>query len=162
MNSLPHSKHVELAEGKVIQLDNEHEMAATGWSNPTPGTPIVEEPDDLLLKRIEATVSKVRNPGNAIFACTPRLTAAGWTTPRADQRPAPHLRRAFLVPVGKSCADCDREVPATARTARSRSRRQRHQKYKRTLCINPGSMYEQGILHGAVIELKLNKSRAIY
>ena len=27
----------------------------------------------------------------------------------------------------------------------------------RTLCINPGSMYEQGILHGAVVELKPNK-----
>jgi len=30
-------------------------------------------------------------------------------------------------------------------------------KFKRTLCINPGSMYEQGILHGAVIELKPKK-----
>ena len=30
-------------------------------------------------------------------------------------------------------------------------------KYKRTLCINPGSMYEQGILHGAVVELKPDK-----
>ena len=29
--------------------------------------------------------------------------------------------------------------------------------YKRTLCINPGSMYEQGMLHGAVVELKPNK-----
>jgi Icc-related predicted phosphoesterase len=27
-------------------------------------------------------------------------------------------------------------------------------KYGRTLCINPGSMYEQGILHGALIDLK--------
>ena len=30
-------------------------------------------------------------------------------------------------------------------------------KYRRTLCINPGSMYEQGILHGAVVELKPKK-----
>ena len=30
-------------------------------------------------------------------------------------------------------------------------------KYKRTLCINPGSMYEQGMLHGAVVELKADK-----
>ena len=30
-------------------------------------------------------------------------------------------------------------------------------RYKRTLCINPGSMYEQGVLHGAVVELKPNK-----
>jgi Icc-related predicted phosphoesterase len=30
-------------------------------------------------------------------------------------------------------------------------------KYKNTLCINPGSMYEQGMLNGAVIELKPNK-----
>ena len=30
-------------------------------------------------------------------------------------------------------------------------------KYKKTLCINPGSMYEQGMLNGAVIELKPQK-----
>ena len=30
-------------------------------------------------------------------------------------------------------------------------------KFKKTLCINPGSMYEQGVLHGAVVELKPNK-----
>ncbi len=30
-------------------------------------------------------------------------------------------------------------------------------KYKKTLCINPGSMYEQGMLHGAVVELKPQK-----
>jgi Icc-related predicted phosphoesterase len=30
-------------------------------------------------------------------------------------------------------------------------------KYKKTLCINPGSMYEQGMLHGAVIELLPHK-----
>ena len=26
-------------------------------------------------------------------------------------------------------------------------------KYKKTLCVNPGSMYEQGMLHGAIIDL---------
>jgi Icc-related predicted phosphoesterase len=30
-------------------------------------------------------------------------------------------------------------------------------RYKNTLCINPGSMYEQGVLLGAVIDLKPNK-----
>jgi uncharacterized protein len=30
-------------------------------------------------------------------------------------------------------------------------------KIKRTLCINTGSMYEQGILQGAVVDLKPNK-----
>ncbi|KPJ86286.1 MAG: hypothetical protein AMS17_13115 [Spirochaetes bacterium DG_61] len=29
--------------------------------------------------------------------------------------------------------------------------------YKKTLCINPGSMYEQGILNGGVIELRPKK-----
>src|SRR3970040_125519 len=30
-------------------------------------------------------------------------------------------------------------------------------KYGRTLCVNPGSMYEQGILHGALIDLEPEK-----
>ena len=62
------AKRVELVEGKVIQLDKDHEMASTGWSNPTPWDTHREEPDDKLLQRIEATVSQVRKPEMAVFA----------------------------------------------------------------------------------------------
>ena len=42
------SKHVELVEGKVIQLDEHHEMINAGWSTPTPWNTPREESEDQL------------------------------------------------------------------------------------------------------------------
>ena len=42
------AKHVELAEGKVIQLDEHHEMINAGWSTPTPWHTHREESEDKL------------------------------------------------------------------------------------------------------------------
>src|SRR3990172_999560 len=61
------SRSVQLAEGRVIQLDEHHEMASSGWTNPTPWDTHREEPEEALLRRIEAIVSQVRNPRNAVF-----------------------------------------------------------------------------------------------
>src|SRR4030067_1804317 len=45
---------VALAEGKVIQLDDHHEMASSGWANPTTWDTHREETEEKLLGRIEA------------------------------------------------------------------------------------------------------------
>ena len=55
------------AEGKVIQLDEHHEMVSSGWSNPTPWDTHREEPDEALLPRLEAIIADAKNPATAIF-----------------------------------------------------------------------------------------------
>src|SRR5919109_2053188 len=52
------AKHVELAEGTVVELD-EFQMASTGWSNPTPWKTYREEEEPDLAERIERVVSQV-------------------------------------------------------------------------------------------------------
>ena len=61
------SKLVRSVEGKVIELDEQHEMISSGWSNPTPWDTHREEPEEMLLSRLEAVISKAKNPSNAIF-----------------------------------------------------------------------------------------------
>jgi Icc-related predicted phosphoesterase len=61
------SKHVELVEGKLIHLDEHHEMINSGWSNPTPWDTHREEGDDALLERIEAIADQLQNPQTAVF-----------------------------------------------------------------------------------------------
>jgi Icc-related predicted phosphoesterase len=153
------SKHVELAEGKVIALNGGHEMASTGWSNPTPWDTHREEPDDLLLKRIEATVSQVRNPANAIFALhSPPYGSGLDEAPELTKDLRPTYAGRSLVPVGSKAVltVIEKYQPLLGLHGHVHEGKGT-KKYKRTLCINPGSMYEQGILHGAVIELKPNK-----
>jgi uncharacterized protein len=153
------AKHVELAEGKVIQLDKDHEMASTGWSNPTPWDTHREEPDDLLLKRIEATVSQVRNPATAIFCLhSPPYGSGLDDAPELTKDLRPTYAGRSLVPVGSKAVltVIEKYQPLLGLHGHVHEGKGT-KKYKRTLCINPGSMYEQGILHGAVVELKPNK-----
>jgi Icc-related predicted phosphoesterase len=150
---------VSLAEGKVIQLDEGHEMASSGWSNPTPWDTHREEPEDKLLDRIEAVVSQVRDPSNAVFSLHPPPYASG-----LDDAPelTKDMRLAYagqsLVPVGSHAVlkVIEKYKPLLGLHGHVHEGKGTR-KLGRTLCINPGSMYEQGILNGAVVELKNKK-----
>jgi hypothetical protein len=153
------SKCVELAEGRVIPLDKHHEMVSTGWSNPTPWDTHREEPDDALLKRIEAITPNLHDPANAVFSLHAPPYGSG-----LDEAPelTKDMRLAYagqsLVPVGSQAVlkVIEKYQPLLGLHGHIHEGKG-SRKIKRTLCINPGSMYEQGILHGAVVELKPNK-----
>jgi Icc-related predicted phosphoesterase len=150
------SKSVQLAEGRVIELDEYHEMASSGWTNPTPWRTPREEPEEALLQRIEAVVSRVRNPQNAVFNLHAPPYGSGLDEApelTSDLRPAYAGRS--LVPVGSKAVlqVIERYQPLLGLHGHIHEGKGTR-KFRRTLCINPGSMYEQGILHGVIIELK--------
>jgi uncharacterized protein len=153
------SSCVELAEGRVVQLDEHHELVSTGWSNPTPWDTHREEPEDALLHRLEAAISKAKDPGNAVFNLHAPPYGSG-----LDEAPelTKDMRLAYagqsLIAVGSQAvlAVIEKYQPLLGLHGHIHEGKGTR-KYKRTLCINPGSMYEQGILHGAVIELKPKK-----
>jgi Icc-related predicted phosphoesterase len=153
------SKRVELVEGKIIQLDENHEMINAGWSTPTPWHTTREESEDQLRQRIQLMIDKLKNVRTSIFNLhnppygsgldeAPELTS--------DMRPAYAGRS--LVPVGSHAVMelIDKYEPMLTLHGHIHEGKGTR-KYKNTLCINPGSMYEQGMLHGAVIELKPKK-----
>jgi hypothetical protein len=153
------ARRVELVEGKVIQLDKDHEMASTGWSNPTPWDTHREEPDDQLLQRIETTVSQVRKPEMAVFALHAPPYGSGLDeAPELTKDLRPAYAGRSLVPVGSKAVltVIEKYQPLLGLHGHVHEGKGT-KRYKRTLCINPGSMYEQGVLHGAVVELKPNK-----
>jgi len=61
------SKVVENIEGKLIFLDDHHEMGSTGWSNPTPWHTPREESEEKLNERLESIISQVKDIPNAVF-----------------------------------------------------------------------------------------------
>ncbi|HET9587944.1 MAG TPA: hypothetical protein VFO91_04050 [Anaerolineales bacterium] len=153
------SKLVRSVEGQVIELDEHHEMISSGWSNPTPWHTHREEPEEALLSRIEAVIGKARNASNAVFNLHPPPYGSGLDEApelTSDLRPAYAGRS--LVPVGSKSvlAVLDKYQPLLGLHGHIHEGKGTR-KYKKTLCINPGSMYEQGILHGAIVELKPQK-----
>jgi len=153
------SKTIELAEGKVVPLDKHHELVSSGWSNPTPWDTHREEPDDALLKRLEAMMPNLSDPSSAIFSLHAPPYGSG-----LDEAPelTKDMRLAYagqsLIAVGSKAVlqVIEKYQPLLGLHGHIHEGKGTR-KIKRTLCINTGSMYEQGILQGAVVDLKPNK-----
>ena len=153
------SKRVELVEGKVIQLDEHHEMINAGWSTPTPWKTHREESEDQLRQRIQVMIDKLKDVKNSVFNLHDPPYGSGLDDApelTADLRPAYAGRS--LVPVGSHAVLelIEKYSPLLGLFGHIHEGKGTR-KYRNTLCINPGSMYEQGMLHGAVVELKANK-----
>jgi hypothetical protein len=153
------AKLVKIAEGRVIQLDEHHEMISTGWSNPTPWDTHREEDEEALRERIRPMLEALQNPATAIF----NFHAPPYGTGLDE---APELNKDLslkyaghsLVPVGsKAVLEAIEEYEPLLGLHGHIHESKAVRKLGRTLCINPGSMYEQGILTGALVDLKPKK-----
>ena len=149
------AKTVELGEGRVVDIDG-FQLASSGWANRTPWDTYREEDEPDLKKRIEAMLVNVTaEPEKTIFSlhCPPYATGlddAPQLTAEMDLKDAGRS----TVPVGSTAVReaIEEHQPALSlhghiHEARGTTR------LGKTLCINPGSSYEQGQLLGAVIDL---------
>ncbi len=153
------SRMVTLAEGKVFNLDEHHEMASSGWSNPTPWNTHREEEEGALERRLEAVISQVKNVSTAVFNLhAPPFGSGLDEAPELTKDLRPAYAGRSLVPVGSKSVlkMIDKYQPLLGLFGHIHEGKGTR-KYKKTLCINPGSMYEQGMLHGVLVELKPNK-----
>jgi len=153
------SRSVILAEGQVIPLDGVHEMIASGWSNRTPWDTHREEDEDQLKVRYEAMISRLKDPRNAVFNIhVPPHKSNLDEAPELDKDLRPVLAGNVLKPVGstalrKAIEDTQPLLGLHGHIHEGRGT----SRIGRTLCINPGSMYEQGTLLGALVKLSRNK-----
>jgi Icc-related predicted phosphoesterase len=153
------SRRVALAEGLVIPLDGDHEMISSGWSNRTPWDTYREEDEDQLKVRYEAMIPNLKNPRNAVFNIhVPPYKSGLDEAPELDKDLRPVLAGQLLKPVGSTAL---RKVIQEAKPLLS-LHGHIHEgrgttRIGKTLCINPGSMYEQGLLLGAIVTLSRNK-----
>ena len=152
---LKQSKCVELVEGKIIQLDEHHEMINAGWSTPTPWHTHREESEEQLKQRIQVMIDKLKDVKMSVFNLHDPPYGSGLDDApelTSDMRPAYAGRS--LVPVGsKAVLELIEKYGPLLGLFGHIHEGKGTRKYRNTLCINPGSMYEQGMLHGAVIEL---------
>ena len=156
------SKHVQLAEGTVIELDEHHEMLSSGWSNVTPWHTYREESEDALRARYAAMLSRLENPKNSVFNIhVPPYGSTLDDVPELTEDLQPKHAGRSLVPVGSHAVReiVDQYQPLLGLFGHIHEGKGAI-RLGRTLCINPGSMYEQGRLLGAFVHLARNKIKS--
>jgi Icc-related predicted phosphoesterase len=153
------SKHVQLAEGQVIELDGRHEMINSGWSNITPWNTYREEEDDRLRVRFDAMIHQLQDPRNSVFNLhVPPYGSTLDDVPELTEDLTPKHAGRSLVPVGSHAVrDIIMEHQPILGLHGHIHEGKGAIRLGKTLCINPGSMYEQGRLLGAVVTLARNK-----
>jgi Icc-related predicted phosphoesterase len=152
------SKKVLLVEGKVSSLSG-HEMIASGWSNITPWATHREEDEDQLAVRYEAMIAQLKDPHNSIFNIhVPPYKSGLDEAPELDKDMRPVLAGNSMIPVGSKALRAAIEKTQPLVTLHGHIHEGRGTtRIGKTLCINPGSMYEQGTLLGAIVKLKKNE-----
>jgi uncharacterized protein len=153
------SRHVLLVEGQITQLDDYHEMIASGWSNRTPWDTHREEDEDQLKVRYEAMTRQLKDPRNAIFNVhVPPYKSGLDEAPELDKDLRPVLAGQSLQPVGSTALReaIQKHQPLLGLHGHIHEGRGAT-RIGKTLCINPGSMYEQGTLLGTIVTLGKNK-----
>ncbi len=153
------SRSVVLVEGQLIQLDDHHEMISSGWSNYTPWNTHREEGEDQLKVRYEAMTSQLKNPKNAVFNIhVPPYKSNLDEAPELDKDLRPVLAGNSMKPVGSvSLRESIEKIQPLLGLHGHIHEGRGTSRIGRTLCINPGSMYEQGTLLGTIVRLGKNK-----
>ena len=157
------SDFVELGEGRMVELDG-YTMISTGWSNPTPWKTHREESEERLGERIDAMAKQVPDASRAIFNlhCPPFRSGL-------DEAPAIdadlkllHGGRA-LRPVGSTAVrtTIERYQPLLSLHGHIHESKGAV-KIGKTLSINPGSSYEEGVLMSAIVNLDPTKGIKSY
>ena len=153
------SRRVLLVEGQVTPLDSNHEMIASGWSNRTPWNTEREEDEDQLKVRYEAMITRLKDPRNAVFNIhVPPYKSGLDEAPELDKDLRPVLAGNSMIPVGSRAlrAAIEKTQPLLGLHGHIHEGRGAI-RIGKTLCINPGSMYEQGTLLGTIVKLGKNK-----
>src|ERR1700716_1029065 len=157
------SSMVELGEGRLVEIDG-FTMISTGWANPTPWNTHREESEEKLAERIDAMAKQVPDVSRAIFNLHPPPFQSG-----LDEAPAidsdlklMHGGRA-LRPVGsKGVREAiDKHQPVLSLHGHVHESKGAV-KLGKTLSINPGSSYEEGVLMAAIVNLDAKKGVKSY
>jgi len=154
------------AEGKVVPLDDDHEMISWGYANTTPWHTYREQDEQELAKAYEAMAAKLDRPERAVFNLHPPPHAT-----QLDDAPALDDNLTVQAVLGRV------QYKAVGSTAVKDIETQyqpllglhghihessgiRRLGKRKSMVINPGSDYSTGALNGALITLDRDKAGA--
>ena len=154
-------KNVINGEGKVVQIDESHEMISCGWVNPSPWKTAREEEEDKLEQRLEKYISHLKNVKSAIFNFhAPPYQTKLDDAPLLDKDLNPIIQggSVVMVPVGSKAVKkmIEKYQPFLGLHGHIHEAAG-SMKIGKTYCVNPGSEYAEGIVRAFLIEFKGDK-----
>jgi hypothetical protein len=152
------AKLVHLGESNAIELDG-FTLVSTGWANPTPWQTFRELPEDELRARIDGLVGAVADPRRAIFNFhAPPYGSNLDAAPQLDADMKYVAGGQALVPVGSRAVRDAIDAYGPVLSLHGHIHEGRGAvKIGRTLAVNPGSSYEDGVLQAAIVDLDTKK-----
>jgi uncharacterized protein len=151
---------VTFGEGKALDLDGFH-LISMGWTNPTPWDTFREAPEDELAAKIEAVAAQVPDMERTIFNFHAPPYGTGLDeAPALDASLRPTHGGAVMKPVGSTAVrDAIRKHQPLLSVHGHIHESRGIKRMGRTMAINPGSVYGDGVLQGAVIDLDPKKGK---
>lgn len=145
-------------EGRVVSIDADHSMISIGFSTPTPWKTPREIPDEQLAEMIEGMVSQVSDVERCIFNFhDPPADSTLDTCPMLDwstDPPQPIVKAGQMVMYGagsKSVRHAIEKYQPMLGLHGHIHESQGAARIGRTLCVNPGSEYGEGVLRGCLM-----------
>lgn len=148
-------------EGRVVELAARYPMISVGWSNRTPWDTPRELDEEDLLSRIESQAAQLPDTSRAIFNLhvPPRDTPID-QAPLLDPELRPIMRAGTpqFAGVGSTAvrAAIERYQPMLSLHGHIHESRG-EARIGRTLALNPGSEYGEGVLRGLIVTLSEKK-----
>jgi len=145
------------ADGKVLDVPGGLQLLASGWSNHTPWKTPREETEEQLYERLDGLARQVRDPRRAVFMIhVPPHDSGLDTAPILDENLRPTISAGDVLrgPVGSTAV---RKVIETYQPLLAVHGHIHESGGEReigeTLCINPGSEANHGILRGYLVDV---------
>jgi uncharacterized protein len=155
------SGHLVNPENRVVELEGGYEMITLGYANHTPWNSPRELTEEKLGEMIEALASQVKRPQNAVY----NLHVPPIDT-ELDKAPAVSADLGYvkeglsmkMIHAGSTAvrASIERHQPLVGLHGHIHESKGMV-KIGRTVCLNPGSEYADGILRGALVSLEDGK-----
>ncbi|GAC1567700.1 MAG: metallophosphoesterase [Ktedonobacteraceae bacterium] len=153
-------------EDRTVELGEGFQMLSCGFANPTPWHSSREMPEEELQRHIEKLVGQLRDPAGSVFNLhVPPINTPIDTAPVVDENLSPVIQSGSILmgPAGSQAVRnmIERYQPLIALHGHIHESRGTV-KIGKTVCINPGSAYGEGVLHGALFELDKRKGLQRY
>ena len=160
IDAVKDTPHVKNADDRVLKIDAIHEMVNLGWSNPTPWKCPRDHTEDELQTATDKMVASVSDMQNCVFNIhVPPVDCGLDTVPKLDTSiypPKPMFEKGQAVMVGAGSTAIRKEVEkhqplvqlcGHVHESRGTTR------IGKTLILNPGSDYLEGMLRGAIVNI---------
>jgi Icc-related predicted phosphoesterase len=151
-------------EDKVVDLDGKHEMASLGWSNLTPWNTPRECSEEELAQKIEKMTSQVKNMKTCVFNFhVPPIDTVISECPALDKDLKPIMIGSELQMTSGGSSSVSKAIEQNQPLLGLHGHIHESKgsvKIGRTLCLNPGSEYAEGILRGAMVNLEDEKVKS--